>query len=304
MKFLVFFHLLFLSLNLQGAVVEETLVQIGEEMISLIDFKNFRKQMRLKLAPPSLLLKEKHQGAKLLKDKNKLLEFMIDRNMLYQTAKKEKLPEISKKDIEAKFNQLKGASSHKVFAKKLKTAGLTPKTLKDQIIMDLKNDLLLSQFVISKITVSEQDIESHHFNKYSKALFKTFEYEFVSVHFSENKKEAILKKFLNKDVIDLKKTALSLGLEYKVSKLKQKDIQPVFKKALDKLSVSQISPLFIFGDFYYILQLKWKYPKISPEEQKRKTRIEKMLYKKKRKEEIHKWIEEKKASFSIVRHFL
>ena len=137
--------------------------------------------------------------------------------------------------------------------------------------------LFLSLFVISKITISEQDIESYHFNKYNKALFKSFEYEFASVRFSENKKETFLKKILYKDLMDLKKTALSLGLEYKVSKLKQKDIQPVFKKELDKLSVSQLSPILIFGDSYYILQLKWKYPKISPEEQKRKTRIEKIL---------------------------
>ena len=117
--------------------------------------------------------------------------------------------------------------------------------------------------------------------------------------FSENKKEAVLKKILDKDLVDLERMALSLGLESKASKLKQKDIQPVFKKELDKLSVSQISPILIFGDFYYILQLKWKHPKIAPDEQKRKTRIEKILYEKKRKEEIHKWIEEKKASFSI-----
>jgi len=304
MKFLVFPYLFFFSLSLQSTVVEKTLAQIGEEMVSLIDFKNFRKQMRLKLVPPSLLLKEKYQRTSLLQNKNTLLEFLIDRNILYQTAKKEKLPEAAEKDIEARFHQLKGSVSHKTFATKLKKAGLSPKTLKKQILMDLTNDLLLSQFVISKITISEQDIESYHFNKYNKALFKTFEYEFVSVRFSEDKKEAILKKFLDKDLTDLEKTALSLGLEYKTSRLKQKDIQPVFKKELDKLSVSQISPILIFGDSYYILQLKWKHPKISPDEQKRKNQIEKLLYEKKRKEEIHKWIEEKKASFSIIRHSL
>ena len=152
MKFFIFFYLFFLNLNLQGAVVEETMVQIGEEMISLIDFKNFRKQVRLKLVPPSLLLEEQYQRTKLLEDQNKLLDFMIDRNILYQIAKKEKLPEVSKKDIEAKFDQLKDDFSHKVFAKKLKKTVLTPKILKEQILIDLTNDLLLSQFVISKVT--------------------------------------------------------------------------------------------------------------------------------------------------------
>ena len=140
MKFLIFFCLFFFSLNLQSKVVENIQVQIGEEMISLIDFKNFRKQVNLNLVPSSLLLEELYQRTELLKDKNKLLDFMINRNILYQTAKKEKLPEISEKDIEAKFRQLKDSASHKTFARKLKMAGLTPKTLKEQILIDLTND--------------------------------------------------------------------------------------------------------------------------------------------------------------------
>ncbi len=295
---------LFLSFNLSGEIVEKIQAQAGEEMISLIDLKNFRRQISSGLLPSSLLAKRAQEKSHFLKDRKKLLDFMIDRSMLYQIAQKEKLPKVSEKAIEAKFQQIKGSDSHKAFARKLKKAGLTSKTLKEQILIGLKNDLLISHWTAPKSAVSEQDIESYHFNKYGRPLFKSFEYEFVSVRFPESHKEAILKKIKLTGFSDLEKAAQALGLEPKISKLKQRDIQPVFKKELDKLSVSQISPLLILGDSYYILQLKWKYPRISPKEQKKKSQIERILFQKRQKEAVQKWIQEKRADFSIIRHSL
>ena len=304
MRIFVFVFLFFFYWNPQAQIVEKVQAQIAEEMISLIDLKNFQKQLSLDLVSPSFLLKQMYKKSQLLNNKDKLLDFMITRNLLAQITKKEGLSEIPNKDIETSLRSLKGKISHKKFSRKLNQAGIDLKALRKQIRTDLKNDLLLAQFVISKIIVSEQDIESYHFNKHNQALFKNFEYEFVSVTFAENKKSAVLKKILDKDSDDLEKMARSLDLEHKVLKLKQKDIQPTFKKELDKLSVSQLSPVLLLGNSYYILQLKWKYPQISPGEQKKKNQIEKTLYKKKLKEEIKKWVEEKKASFSIVRHSL
>ena len=99
MKFLVFLFLSSLSLPLQAQIVERVQAQIAEEMISLIDLKNFQRQLRLELVPPSLLLKQLYRRPELLTDKNKLLDFMINRNLLFQIAEKEKLLEIDKKVI-------------------------------------------------------------------------------------------------------------------------------------------------------------------------------------------------------------
>ena len=302
MKVFIFSFLFCFSLGPQARLVERIQAQIGEEMISLIDFKIFQTQLSLALVPSSLLLKQMDKKPRLLKNKKALLDFMITRNMLVQIAKKENLKEIPKKDVEQQLNRLRGSSSHKNFSKRLKQAGLSLKSLREQILIDRNIDLLLTQFVVSKIAVSEQDIESYHFNKYNQPLFKSFEYEFISVSFAEDKKPDILKKLSNEGTDDLKNMARSLGLEYKSLKLKGKDIQKQLKKELDKLSVSQISPLLILGNSYYILQLQWKSPQISPREQKKKKQIEKILYEEKLTKEMKKWIEEKKAGFYISYH--
>ena len=301
MKNFSFFLLFFFSLNLQANVVEKVQAQAGEKMISLIDLKNFKAQLLSNLVPPSILLRHMGGKALLLKDEKKLLDFMIYRYMIYQIAQKETLKEPPKQTVQKALHQLKGSASHKEFSRKLSRSGLSLKSLKKQIHMDLKSDQWLNQNLISKIIISEQDIESYHFNRYNKPLFKSFEYEFVSVSFSEDKKPDVLKKLTAK-ADNLEEMAQSLGLESKSLKLKDKDIQQVFKRELKKLSVSQISPVLIFGGSYYILQLQWKQAQISPSEQKKRRQIEATLYTNKLKAEIQKWIEEKEADFFIIRH--
>ena len=304
MKKPICLFLIFFSFSLPAQLVEKVQAQVGEEMISFIDLKNFKKQLSWGWITSSLLDQPAFKKSLLLKNQKKLLDFMITRNMLSQLTETEKLEGISEKKVEQILHRLKGSSSHKKFSIQLQSAGLNLKTLRKEILKDLKIDLLLKQFVVSKITVSEQDIESYYFNKYNRPLFNSFEYEFVSVQFSEKEKPAVLKNLGRSVPEDLEEMASTLGLEHKSLKLKEGEIQQQFKKELRRLSVSQISPLLIVGNIYYILQLKWKYPLINPQEQKRKVQIEKILYKENLAKEMKIWIEEKRAGFSIVQHSL
>ena len=302
MKLFLFSLLLFSSLTVSARLVERVQAQVAEEMISLMDINLFQKRLKKGLVPPSLLLTQFFTKSELLKDKNKLLDFMIYRNLLAQIAEQKPLPEIPEKQIRESFNKLKGRSLKKSFSKKLKKVGMTPLSLKQEIRLDLKNDLLINQYVGSKISISEQDIESYHFSLYKKPLFKIFEYEFVSVSFPEKQKESFFKNLSKMRIKDLRETALFLGLEYKILKLKQKDLQKKFQRELDNLSISQVSPVFLSNGFYYLLQLKWKQPQVHPEEQKKRAEIEQLLYKRQFKEETKKWVKEKKRLFSISRH--
>lgn len=302
MKFYLLFFLLFYSSLASTRIVERVQAQVLEEMISLIDLNLFQKRLKKGLVPPSILLSQYFTKSELLTSKNKLLDFMIYRSLLAQIAEKKPFPEIPEKQITEIFNKLKGKASEKNFSKKLARLGMTPSALKKEILLDLKNDLLINQSVASKIVISEQDIESYHFSRYKTPLFKSFEYEFVSASFPEKKKEDLLETISKKQIKDLKELASSLGLEHKVLKLKQKDLQKNFQRELDRLSISQVSPLLLFGGSYYLLQLKWKYPQVSLKEQKKKREIEQFLYKRQFKEETKKWVEAKKKLFSIRRH--
>lgn len=304
MKFLIFVSLIVFSGFSKAQLVERVQAQVGSKMISFIDLKNFQKQLRVGFISNSLLLKYGFKKSQLLNNRKKLLDFMISREMLFQLAKKESLPPIPREAIEKSLKQKKGSLSHKQFSAKLQRAGLSLKDLRQEILIDLTLDSFITQFVVSKITVSEQDVESYYFNKYNRPLFKSFEYEFVSLQFEEKNKPKILKNLEEKGPIELKELALSLGLKHKTLRLREQDLQEGLKKELVKLSVSQLSPIFQLEGNYYVLQLKWKYPQISLKERQTKARIEKLLYGQKQRAEIKKWVEEKRASFSIVQYSL
>ena len=301
-----FFFLLFFMFSgfLQAQVIERMKIQVGAEIISQIDGERFSDQLRLRLLSPSLLLEHFYDRSQILNDKRKRLDFMANRKLLAQVAEKSLLTEISKDNVLKKLKTLKGALSNKKFSSKLKKAGLTLEELKQGILTDLKIDELLRQNVFSKISVSKQEVEAYHFKKYHRAIFKSFEYEFVSVKFLENKKEQVLKNLRAGHLIDLKQLARLLDLEFKQMKLKDTEIGAVFLKELEKLSVSQISPVLILNGVYYILQLQWKTPQINPKEMKVKSQIERKIYEQKLSKEIKKWIEEKKSSFFIKKYFL
>lgn len=296
MKVFAFFCLFLFCFNLSARLVEKTQAQVGKEMISLIDLKNFQKLLKERLKPPSLLLKYAYNKTQLLKDRKKLLNFMVTRELLAQIAEKENLPEIPKENVEQELAKLK-KTFRKSFSTKLKRTGLSVGDLKAVIFTDLKVNSLLNHFLIPKVIVSEEDVESYYFNKYKQSLFKSFEYEFVSLPIEENKKPAVLKALAEKKFDSLEQLAQSFNLPVKSFKLKGKDIQKTLKLELDKLSVSEISPLIIVGGVYYLLELKWKQPRINPEDQRKKTEIEQLIYKKKLSETMKKWIKEKRQSF-------
>ena len=287
----------------QGTVVEKVLVQIGERMISLIDLKNFQKQLKLGLVPSSLLLQNSHKKSRLLKDKKLLLAFMTTRDVLYQTAQKEENPLTpSSEDVEKALARLRGALSHKKFAARLKAGGLSLKSLRELVTVDLTNDALLSRFVLPRLMVSEKEIEARHFKQYRRSLFRNFEYDFVSVRFSEDKKSRVLKTLAEQPPSQLEDMAGRFHLETKNMRLKDRDIHKLFKTELKKLSVSQISPVILLGGNYYILQLKWKTPIISPKEKNIRDRLAKQIHKEKLKAEILQWVREKQAGFFIKQH--
>ena len=294
--------LFFFNWSSQARLVESIKAQVGEEIITQRDLHNFKSQLKQKLVPPSLLLKTLYSRSQLIKKKSLRLKFMIENSLLTQLSEQSD-GLIDQSVLNKALKSMQGKLSQEQFNKKLKAVGLSLESLKKGLKSSLQIDFLLSQSVFSKISLSNQDIESYHFTKYKKPLFKFFEYEFTSLSFPESKKGLVIKKRQENSFKSLEELAQELNLEYKTSRLKENQISESFKKELDKLSVSQFSSLLLIGETYYLLQLKWKSPLISPKEHKKKSQIEKILYEKKAKQELRQWLEEKKSQFFIKQNF-
>lgn len=94
---------------------------------------------------------------------NDILSFIIDNEVAYQDAKKEKI-NVKDSDVNEKFEQLKGTLEINTFYKnKLESVGITEGFLKEQI----KRDLIISKYkeqFLKDIKVSDKEIEVYYNN--------------------------------------------------------------------------------------------------------------------------------------------
>ena len=303
MKALFFIlNLLIFSLPASAKLLEKISAQAGDEIISLIDLTNFRTQLNEGLIPSSFLLDSLYEGpSKLLKNQSEHLNYLVDWTLIQQKISAgENLEKISADKLSQELKKIQRGFSPAQFLRKLRRAGFTSlQSYKSFLRKNQQINLFLIKKLLPKAVFSDQEIESAFFEAYKKKLFYHFEYEFLSVSFNKDKKEPALKALKQKSSSkDLETLAKSLGLNSKLSQLKASEIDPNIKKELDRLSISQISPLLFIDSSYYLLQLRWKTPLIDPKDNQKKAEIEKKLIQEKLKQELKQWIQtEKSQSF-------
>ncbi len=307
MNWVILFCLsLFAPLQSESRLVEKVVAVTGEEALFLTDLHSFKKQLRAHLVPDSILFKIFPKKT-LLTNKSRRLEFLILQKRLAQMAKEKNLPIqstnfVTNGKIKLPRNKTKGlSSSERAVVKSLKSLGLTLEDFWKQNDSYSTNNLLLSQEVVSKIRVSDNEVDAYHFNKYGRNLFEDFEYEFdsISVANDERGKRKIESFLKDLETVSFSKAAQQKGLKIKTSRLKNSEINPFMYKALKTLSVSQTSNPISIHNNLYLLKLKWKTPFLSLSKQKRQAKIHKHLFEAELKKELKKWIETQRASFPI-----
>ena len=297
-KVFCFFSLAF-SFPGQALLVEKVIARVGEDMISLMDLKLYRRQLAQNVVPETLLFKVTSRRV-LLSRKGRLPEFMVSKKIL-ESLVEELDFQPSEKQIQRVVKKIRGRLTGKAFVQKLSRNGLSLKKLRGEVALALKIDFLLTQEVASKIIVSENDINSFYFNKKGKSLFRHYEYDITSLSFPRTdegvkKARAAREAYKSMSVDEISRT---FSGQLKTSQLKTGEMQRVVEKALASLSVSDMSDPIPMGNHLYLFRLNWKTPLLTRAAEKTKTRIHKTLFEKELREALKKWLEEKKTDFSV-----
>lgn len=283
-------------------LVEKILLPLGAEMITLSERNQLERELRANLIPSGLLL-EIFPKKTLLSDKETLLNFLVARKVIDLSLQEEGLQsvETEARRVQAHLNQLKASTSSKAFKRKLRKNSLSLKTLQSKISQSVKRDFFITKEFVSKIVVSDSDINGYFFNKKGKNLFQIFEYEFSFLSFSQTKKglNEARRAFRALPASSFESLSQRKGVRFEKHRLKSHEMSPPMEKALKNLSVSQISPLTPIGDRIYIFKLNWKAPVFTLAQEKERRRIHSLLLKKELAREFHKWLKEKKSHYSL-----
>ncbi|MGI9548806.1 MAG: hypothetical protein ACR2M7_02350 [Bdellovibrionales bacterium] len=304
MKLLLSLFFIGISSASQARLVEKTAAFVAEKAFLSSDIRQFQQQIKANLAPDSFLF-SLYPEKKLLQSKSLALDFLILQEILFQTAQQKKLALPPQNFLKKKQLKLKRSAANKSWEAKLLAQGLSLDSFWKQVDQYALTDLLISQQVVSKVIISENEVNSYYFNKYGKNLFKDFEYEFSFVSFPNNKKgaedaQAFLKEAQRNSFA---KQSRKKRLVVKHFKLKNFEINPKMYQALKRLSVSQISKPLLIRDQLYLLNLKWKRPFLNPQQQKKIAEVQKHLFETQIKKELKKWIEIQKSFFLVIKNF-
>ena len=334
MKALFIFLFCFIINFSSALVLEQTKAQVGAKMISLIDIKAFQKREKLDLIPDSLLLDSLYKKPELIKQERALfiisdlsknkpkttvpsskyqplskqdlaLNYLIVREIALQKQKtfESNQPEaqIPENNIKKILKTKKGQHSSTRFLSDLKKAGFNSLSDYQNFLKEEeKIRLFLMRSLTPRAVLSNREIESAFYKVYKRSLFSEYEYDFLFVSFEEDKKELVLQSLLKKNHLkDFKAWAESLDLSFKNSKLKSKEIGSSIKNGLDKLSVSQISPLLFINSSYYLLKLNWKEALIEAKDRDKKLQIEQKLFQNKLLKELSYWIQNEKDQIFV-----
>ena len=296
-RFFCGFLFLITPLLSHSYLAEKTVGSIGESFVSLSSVRLYRKRLRAGLIYPTTLFKISNKK-KLLSNEKKLISFMLMDLMVYKITKDTNF-EASPEQVALALKRLKKKQGHAQFAKRLSRFGYTLKSFRKDLKTSLKKDFIIRQTVFSKIKISEDDINSHYFNKYKKNLYTSFEYDFSFISFPKNEKglRKIRKALRLIKSSSFKKASAAFSPQKKILKSSQLDSR--MEKILKNLSISKTSPIAPIDNKLYIFSLHWKTPALNLKQEKTKQNIEAFLIERELKRELKEWLDEQKEHFFI-----
>ena len=212
-----------------------------------------------------------------------VLDELINNEILLERAKKLNL-EASDGEVEDKFTELKSPFTEEEFQRQLKDRGVTVDDLKRDLRRQLSIEKLLNREVVSKISISDQDVTD--FYNANKAQFNVAEPEYqIAQILVTPRKEQLIRNRKNDDAtneaearrkIQMLADRLNTGADFAQlamdysedattsatggnlgyvpeSSLNRSD--PALKRAIMGMKPGQVSPIIATKDGYYVLKL-------------------------------------------------
>lgn len=297
-SFLVFsiFHV-----NAHARIVDRTVAVVGKDPITLSDLNQFYE--RLKQAPPELT-----DSGKVLQDKRKVLELLIEQKIFQNEVKRLGL-EAPNKEVEAEIASIKNRLNlnDRALRVMLKERGTTYDIYKDYLKQQIEQRRLIAQEIRSNVTVSKEDILNYYQqNIVNAAPSKEFRAKHIFLQATtsselETRKRAeqIVKGARSGENFSMlaKKYSESpeAGSGGDLGWFNIEQVLPEFQNAVKKLQPGEISDPFRTSQGIHILQLVDMRQPPSPQlDDKTRDRIQNIIYQERIGILLNQWIQSKK----------
>ena len=294
------------SLIASAETVERIIAIVNDEIITQTDLGKFADRLRSGGLTDDLLVPDEATKEALLKDRDKLLQKMIDERVIDSEVKKQNLS-VPIEQVEQEIRAI--AKRNNVGRDELKAAlaerGVPFSQYQDFIKTGLERQSLIQKAITSRIKISEDDVVAAFAAQTGNRENQAFEYTLAHIYFRSDKNgapaakaraEETLKKLRDGANFERLASEFSEDPAFETGGLlgvfKTGELQKELEQAIEKLGSGEITSVLPTNGGYHIVRVNKKRLIADPRTEKERERIRNELYEKAYKKQLQGWLEQ------------
>jgi peptidyl-prolyl cis-trans isomerase SurA len=296
--------------GVRAETVDKIVAIVNDEILTQQDIDNYKKQLAKGKFIDDLLISDKD---KLLKDRNALIEHMINERLIDSEVKRQDLSvTVEKVDQEVKKIADGNKMTKSQLAEALKKEGISFSEYQNFIKQRLERQALIQKSISSKIKITDDEIQNYYMNNYKGSAVTSYEYSLAHILFlpkggdkdaARSRAENVLKKIKAGESFETLASQYSEDPNFSNGGYLGTFKTGEFLKELEA-SVQNLSP----GDYtnivptkfgYHIVKLLTKKIVKDPAFEAKKKEIQNILYEKAFAQQFKFWIEDRKQGSFI-----
>lgn len=290
----------------RAETVEHIVAIVNEEVITQSDMNRYADRIRSGGLTDDLLIPDDATKQALLKDRQMLLQKMIDEKLINSEVKKQNLS-VPIERVEQEIRKV--AKNNNVSRDELKVAlkdrGIEFSEYQDFIKTGLERQGLVEKGITSRIKISEDDVMAQYATEHGNAGEQAFEYTLAYMYFASAKGGAAAAKQRAQDALGkLKDGAVFEKLAAEVSEdpnfeqgallgvFKTGELQKDLETSVQKLAPGEWTGVIPTNGGFQIVKVSKKKLIPDPRTEKDREHIRSVLYEKAFKKQLANWLEQ------------
>lgn len=306
-----------LAFHVWAKPVDKIVAIVNDQIISSSDVEKFRKKLSSGGLVDDALMKVNSSDA-LLKDRNSLLNHLIDEKLI-DTEVKRKGFEVTIERVEQEIRNIaKGNNiSRTQLQDALKAKGVTVSQYQDFIKTSLERQGLIEKEVTNKIRISDEDIASFYLAKKGPSGAQTFEFTLAHILFSSKtggdegalkRAQGVEEKLKSGQSFDKLAEQFSEDPNFTKGGLlgtfKAGEMAKEFEEAVKKLSPGEVSPIVKTPIGYHLIKITKRTLISDPKLDEQREDIRRQLYADAFKRQFRLWLNQRRdESFIKINGF-
>lgn len=310
MKLIIYALITIASVATFAETVDKIVAIVNDEILTLKDIEAYKKQLQRGKFIDDLIISDKE---KLLKDRNALIEHMINERLIDSEVKRQDLSvTVEKVDQEIKKVSDGNRMSRADLIAALKKEGIGFAEYQNFIKQRLERQALIQKTISSKIKITDDEIQNYYINNYKGSSVTSYEYSLAHILFlpkggdkegARKRAESVLKKLNAGESFDVLASQHSEDPNFSsggfLGNFKSGEFLKELETAVQNLPVGGYAGPVATRTGYHIVKVTSKKIVKDPVFESKKKEIQNILYEKAFAQQFKFWIEERRLGSFI-----